>query len=517
MKEYQLDRPSRCTQYGVLKGVSLKQHSWLSYFGDNNRFYVMIYDHQKHLSNVDSYEMPKVAHLHSWSPDGQWVSVICKHSDNYRFYLYRWENRVLSFQKSGTLVHEPIDFSISGDPKKAYYKLVILNVNGFELYRLHKHDGKLDDMSLKLLQKNSHARRICWSDSGRYLMVGGSTGHISVWREKDEDTMQGWHAYVDDFESIADIRMNAAETQIVVCDNKGNVVIYRKNMQNEYEWFSPVRLHWMEESDFDPCSVCFALLYESMVFLIHSSRIGRWDESMAEGEEYRKLNPEIKGMTILGSHIFIVNKDDVVIIFDLDDKESWSHLIHHLQWKATKKVCETEKHSIRLVDHDDYQQLVVYEKQEEEEETWRELYRLESPSYIDHKALGNFQYGSAAWYDDGWLRLYYNDCLYLIRPNNLTEGGRRSQQPWVYFKVNEDNNYKTDDWTKHKWTSGRALKFHLLKQRYEMLVWQPSDDCCDRDQWKRAETKIMISFPEVSDWGCKNLVRSITMRIAVID
>jgi hypothetical protein len=492
MKEYQLNSSPQWLKHGNLKGVSLKQYNWVSCLGKDDRLYVLMYDHQKeHLSNVNSYAMPKSVDFHSWSPDGQWVVLTSHQLCGHQLYLYRWENQDLSLRKEdGLLYYRPTDLSIGGNPKKAYYRLTISGPHGVELYRLQKCDGKLNESSMKL-HKNAHVHRIHWSHSGRYLMVGMLTGHVSVWEDDDEEIMQGWHVYINDFQSIADMRMNAAETRMVVCNDDGNIIIYQRNAQKKHEWFLSVKLDWME-GQLNSCSLGSVFLYEPMVFLIHRSGIGRWDESIAKGEEFHDLEPEIRGMTVLGTHVFVVNKDGAVVVFDLDDKKSWSRLIANLHWKASKKVYETEKYCVQLFNDRDHQELMVYEKQQEEE-IWRELYRLEPPFYIDDETLEEFRGGSAKWYDDGWLSFFHEGCFYLIRPNNAMEGGC-TQQPWISFQTN-------GKWAAYEWISGQTLKLSLMDQNYQMSVWKNNEYCCDKNQWEKIETRTLISFPKPLSFG----------------
>lgn len=480
----------------VLEGIYIEKEnkSLLSCLGDDNGIRVIAYDYEKEIFSelgcwfvtLDSIR------CHGWSPDGQFLFISCEK----QLLIYRWQNE-LQLIFSHAMYYIATDVSCYKDiclHDEDIYRVALSGPHGVELHFMTLNQNKtlFTSDSLKLHQ-DSYVHWLRWSESGKFLMIATLDGYLSVWERQMDRTMICWHDRLSDFDRITDMRMDTEEIRLILCTLDGHVLIYGKEETEEHRWVILKTFEILERSSLSSSSLshpassaCFGILFEHVIFFVQGNRLEKRREDLSlddymEGGDFVELSSEVKGLRILKSDMFTIDRHGTLTIIPMNDQNVWQKFIDSTKLHFSLIVYQhMDGKTVRI---NLRQQLLLLCEQDDMNHP-KELHRVKLPFYFDESMTQHLKNssGSLKWYSLDWLFFSYEGCFYVSKV-------ALSNSPWSCFIAE-------GEWVAYDLIHIESTKLQLclLDDHYNYSIWE-HDESQDDHRWSRKEKKKMIALP----------------------
>ena len=458
----------------VLEGVYManEERSLLSCLGDDDAIRIVIYDHvKKTFSELGCWFIPSGSvRCHTWSPDGRWVFVACQN----QILVYKWGEGI-EFITSHPLYYSATDISCRREMDGESYRLGLSGPHGAELHNVRVEQGKIVFVgeSMKLHQ-DSYVHWLRWTGTGRFLMMATLDGYLSVWEMGHDGTMNCWYDRLGDFDRITNMTMDTEETRLLLCGLDGRILIYRKSIYTN-QW-TVSETFGLAEDFFSICSTaCFGALYKDRMFFARGTHIEQHERFLVHKtseEDVGDLSSEVKGMGILGTDLFIIDRDGNLCVLSLEDPSACRDFVKSSGIHSAMVIYQAKDG--RNVRFDIRHQYIRMCEQKGPKDP-KELFKLKSPFFIDKAMAQQIKDDNTLrWEMPDWLFFYYEGCFYACKASMPNTG-------WACFaSKNEWIAYDT------MYIDSPNIRLLLLDQQYCCSVWEY--ETCE-NRWKRIDHK----------------------------
>jgi hypothetical protein len=458
----------------ILEGVYManEERSLLSCLGEDDAIRIVAYDHVKKVfSELGCWFVPsKAVRCHTWSPDGRLIFVACQS----QVLVYRW-NEGIELATSYTLYYSATDISCRCEIDGENYRLGLSGPHGSELYSVRVEQGKIVLVGEPMkLHRDSYVHWLRWSGTGRFLMMATLDGYLSVWEIGHDGPMNCWYDRLGDFDRITSMTMDPEETRLLLCGLDSRIIIYQKSIDAN-QWSVSETFGLTEDFFFTCSAACFGILYNNGMFFIRGTHIEQREGSSVRKiseEDIGNLSSEVKGIGILGTNLFLIDRDGNLNIIPLDDSSARRDFVNSTGIRSAIMIYQAKDgRNVRF----DIRHQYIRMCEEKDIEGLKELFKLKLPFYIDKTVAQQIKDESTLrWEMPDWLFFYYEGCFYACKASvpNAKWACFASENEWIaYDSIHVDS---------------MTIRLLLLDQQYRCSVWEY--EACE-NRWKGIDHK----------------------------